>query len=188
MLLSMACYFEMAGDARTDRMVRFLLGEQMKDGGWNCRYRRKGATHASFHTTISVLEGLAAYSASPRTRRDVEAAQAEGRTFFLKHDLYRSSSTGNVVKSAFSKLSFPPRWYFDVLRGLEYFRSIAADRDERLEDAIAVLRGKRRADGRWPAQNRHPGQTFFELERAGQPSRMNTLRALRVLGWWDDAA
>jgi hypothetical protein len=34
-------------------------------------------------------------------------------------------------------------------------------------------------------QNRYPGKTYFELERVGAPSRWNTLRALRVLKWWD---
>lgn len=32
-------------------------------------------------------------------------------------------------------------------------------------------------------QNKHPGRTFFELETVGQPSRWNTLRALRLLKW-----
>jgi hypothetical protein len=29
------------------------------------------------------------------------------------------------------------------------------------------------------------GKTYFELERLGTPSRWNTLRALRVLRWWE---
>lgn len=45
---------------------------------------------------------------------------------------------------------------------------------------------KRRGnDGRWLLQNRHPGATYFELEKVGRPSRWNTLRALlRVLHWY----
>jgi len=39
----------------------------------------------------------------------------------------------------------------------------------------------------WPLQNRYRGKTYFELERLGAPSRWNTLRALRVLKWWEDA-
>jgi hypothetical protein len=44
---------------------------------------------------------------------------------------------------------------------------------------------RRRDDGRWLLQNRYPGRTFFELENLGEPSRWNTLRALRVLRWWE---
>ena len=29
------------------------------------------------------------------------------------------------------------------------------------------------------------GKTYFDMERVGAPSRWNTLRALRVLQWWD---
>ncbi len=35
------------------------------------------------------------------------------------------------------------------------------------------------------ATRRYPGKTWFELEHVGEPSRWNTLRALRVLQWWD---
>jgi hypothetical protein len=30
-------------------------------------------------------------------------------------------------------------------------------------------------------------KTYFQLERIGMPSRWNTLRALRVLKWWNRA-
>jgi hypothetical protein len=36
-------------------------------------------------------------------------------------------------------------------------------------------------------QNRYDGRTYFELERVGAASRWNTLRALRVLKWWEGA-
>ncbi len=58
-------------------------------------------------------------------------------------------------------------------------------RDGRLAEAIDILRSNQREDGRWPLQNRYKGKTFFKLERLGGPSRWNTLRALRVLKWWD---
>ena len=45
-------------------------------------------------------------------------------------------------------------------------------------------RGNRDPDGRWPLQNVHPGESHVEMEDAeGQPSRWNTLRAMRVLDW-----
>jgi hypothetical protein len=62
---------------------------------------------------------------------------------------------------------------------------VGAARDARLAEAIDIVRGKRREDGRWPLQHGYPGKTWFEMERVGEPSRWNTLRALRVLRWWD---
>ena len=57
MVLSILAYFRLHDD-RLDRITEHLLERQMTDGGWNCR-RPFGAVHASVHTTISVLEGLA---------------------------------------------------------------------------------------------------------------------------------
>jgi hypothetical protein len=111
-------------------------------------------------------------------------AEARGREFLLVHRMFRSHRTGQISKPEFTRFSFPPRWHYDVLRGLDYFREANASRDGRLSDAIRLVEQRRRPDGRWILQNRYPGKTFFELERVGEPSRWNTLRCLRVLRWW----
>ncbi len=72
------------------------------------------------------------------------------------------------------RLTFPPRWRYDVLRGLDYFRAAAAPADERLTDAVEIVVSKRGRDGRWPLQQPHPGKGWFEMERPRQPSRWNT--------------
>jgi hypothetical protein len=179
-LSSFAC-----DDARLEVIAGNLLAQQMPDGGWNCR-RPYGATHASVHTTISVLEGLRFYALHRGRRgRAVRAAERRGREFLLAHRLFRSHRTGRVIKSEFTRLTFPPRWHYDILRALDYFRAVGAARDRRLGEAIEILRGARRDDGRWPLQHAYQGRTYFTLERVGAPSRWNTLRALRVLKWWD---
>jgi hypothetical protein len=55
-------------------------------------------------------------------------------------------------------------------------------------DAIELVRNSRRPDGRWSVHHAYPGKTYFQLEHPGAPSRWNTLRALRVLRWWDNDA
>jgi hypothetical protein len=65
---------------------------------------------------------------------------------------------------------------------------VDAPRDGRCAEAIAVVRARRRPDGRWRLDHSYPGKSFFDLERLGAPSRWNTLRALRVLKWWDGGA
>lgn len=184
MVLSLLSYFRIE-DGRLETVARHLLGQQMPDGGWNCR-RPRGATHGSVHTTLNVLEGLRLYELH-RGRRlpAIRGAQRRGRGFLLAHRLFRSHRTGAVIKPAFTLFSFPPRWYYDVLRALDHFRAVGAPRDPRLADAIEVIRRHRQSDGRWPLQNRHRGKVYFDIERLGAPSRWNTLRALRVLGWWE---
>ncbi|MBV8816840.1 MAG: hypothetical protein JO022_00710, partial [Acidobacteriaceae bacterium] len=61
--------------------------------------------------------------------------------------------------------------------------------DPRMEEAIQLLRSKQQADGTWLLENTHPGDIHFALEEGdGRPSRWNTLRALRVLNWYEQRA
>jgi len=184
MVLSILSHFAVDDD-RLDTIADHMIEQQMPDGGWNCQ-RPYGATHSSMHTTILALEGLRLYEL--QRRRNVTAvrvAQRRGREFLLVHRLYRSHRTGEIIKPDFIRFSFPPRWHYDILRALDYFQSADSPRDERLIDAIDIVRRAQRADGRWPLQNLYRAKTYFELERLGAPSRWNTLRALRVLKWWE---
>ena len=182
MVVALAAYFGMI-DERVDRLVLWLLGDQLEDGGWNCDSSRWGSEHGSFHTSIMVLEALSEYR-SDRGCVQIDQSLRRGREFFLNHHLFQSHRTGEVPDARFTRFSFPPRWHFDVLRGLDYFALVAADRDDRLKDAMAILDEREGEDGLWKLQNRWAGQEWFRMERGGQPSRWNTLRALRVRNWW----
>lgn len=186
--LSIAAYFGIR-DQRMDAMVENLLAEGMSDGGWNCYRDREPTTHhSSFHTTLNVLDGLRGWLETTPThalRNDVLAAEKRALEFMLEHRLYKSDKTGEIIHHNFTLLSYPHRWYYNVLRGLAYFARTNAAHDERLQDAIEVLHRRRRADGTWPVQHKIPGRSFFEMEKVGGASRWNTLRALQVLQWWD---
>ena len=181
MLVLLAAVFDHAHPL-VDHAVDWLLAQQLADGGWNCESIRNGSSHGSFHTSITVLEALLAYE---RAGGDVPVASAmvAGREFFLRHRLYRSHRTGEVADHAFTRFPFPPQWHFDVVRGLEHFRDAGAPRDDRLADAVDVVRRARRSDGTWPHVRPYPGRYFFALEGPGR-SRWSTLRALRLLDWW----
>jgi hypothetical protein len=136
-----------------------------------------------------VLEGLRLYELNelhggPR-QTAVRAAQKRGREFLLAHRLFRSHRTGEIIKPEFTRFSFPPRWHYDILRALDFFQAVEAPRDPRLAEAIDIVRGKESENGRWTLQHAYRGKTYFQLERIGAGSRWNTLRALRVLNWWD---
>ena len=99
----------------------------------------------------------------------------------LHHHLFKSDKTGRVINDKFIRLPYPSRWYYDILRALDYFVSAKAEYDPRMKEALEIIKKKRRPDGTWPLQAKHPGATHFEMEKPGKPSRWNTLRALRVL-------
>lgn len=182
MFLDYACYFEMP-EGGLESIVDFLIREQMPDGGFNCESNQASPVHSSLHTTLSVLEGILAYATGGYTYRlaELQKMAAQAREFILQHRLFRSDHTGRTIDPKFLLLSYPSRWRYDVLRALDYFRAAGSPYDPRMQDALDVLLKKRRKDGRWPLQGRHPGQVHFEMETVRAPSRWNTLRALRVL-------
>lgn len=182
MILSVLACFRHQDD-RLHRLADHLFHRQMADGGWNCQSYR-GTTHSSVHTTIIVLEGLREYEKMYSDQLpSVRESMRKGVEFLLVHNLYKSHHTGEIFDRRITRLSFPPRWYYDILRALDFFRECDFTYDPRMDEAPEILRKKRRKDGRWPLQNRHPGRTFFELEQPGSPSRWNTLRALQVIRW-----
>lgn len=183
MCLSMFSYFDV-DDERVHLLAEHILQQQMSDQGWNCRSYR-GDTHSSFHTTCSALEGLLEYDRKyPKKDLPIRVAMAKGQEFFLQHRLYKSHRTDEIVKPAMTRFPFPSGWQYDFLKGLDHFQAAGAKRDERCQDAIDLLLSKRDADGHWPQYRGPSGKYFFQMERAGKPSRWNTLRALRVLKWW----
>ena len=179
MTVALGMYFEQ----NVDRIVARLVNEQLADGGWNCE-AENGSVRSSFHTTIRVLEGLLAHERATGGTPESIAARRRGEEYLLERHLFRRKTTGAVVDPAYLQFSFPTRWRYDVLRGLEYFRAVGTPPDPRVDEAMALLRSKQQPDGTWLLENTHRGAVHFPLEDGdGRPSRWNTLRALRVLKW-----
>jgi hypothetical protein len=169
-------------------IVRRLLDDQLDDGGWNCE-AENGSVRSSFDSTIDVLEGLLAYERASGVDPSVAEARRRGEEYLLERSLFRRRSTGEVVQPDYLLFSFPPQWHYDVLRALDYFRDAGGPPDPRLEEAVELVRGKRQPGGTWLLENTHAGAVHFALEDGdGRPSRWNTLRALRVLRWYDGSA
>ena len=167
-------------------IVERILAERLADGGWNCE-AENGSVRSSFDTTIDVLDGLLQFERSIGGTA-VREARLGGEAYLLERGLFRRKSTGEVVDPEYLEFAFPYYWHYDVLRALDYFRHAGRDPDPRMAEAVAEVRSKRQSDGRWLLDRIHPGRVHFDLEDGvGAPSRWNTLRAIRVLNWWDGA-
>ena len=174
------------------RIIDRLLREQLSDGGWNCE-AENGSTRSSFNTTICVLEALLEYEQAGGNSAEVTAARLRGQEYLLERRLFRRLSTGEVIErdrkgeTVWTRFAFPTWWHYDVLRGLEYLRraGVTPSAGEQVAEAIDLVVSKRDSDGRWPLETQYPGNMPIEMDEGeGQPSRWNTLRALRVLDWY----
>jgi hypothetical protein len=170
-------------------IVERLVDERLDDGGWNCE-RVNGSVRSSFASTINVLEGLLEFEkatgGTPRSR----AARRSGEDYLLQRRLFRRLSTGEPADERFLLFTHPNRWRYDVLRALDYFRAAAsfdgAVGAPRLIDAIEHVRSRCLQDGAWPLDTTLSGRIWFEIDEGpGRPSRWVTLRAMRVLRWWN---
>ncbi|MFH5834936.1 hypothetical protein ACHAL6_02510 [Proteiniclasticum sp. C24MP] len=186
MYLNYACYFGVE-ERLLIPLVDQLLLSILPDGGFNCRYNRKKVQHSSMHTTLCVLEGFLEYSRRGYTHRlkEVETAMEKASEFLLMHHLFRSDRTGEIIDPKFLLLAFPTRWKYDIHRALYYFADAALPYDERMQEALLLLKEKRRKDGTFPRGSSYSGNVHFPLEE-GRRGRFNTLRCLRILKAYGD--
>ncbi|MDR6969839.1 hypothetical protein [Leifsonia shinshuensis] len=158
-----------------------LLDGQQTDGGWNC-YADTLDDPGSFHSTICVVEALAAYRDAGGPT-DVAEPLRGGQEYLLERGLMRRKTTGEIIDDAWLEFAFPYYWHYDVLRGLDHLRTAGVPYDDRLAEAVAHVASRRRPDGRWSLDRLLPGRPAVPMETVGEPSRWITLRALRVLDW-----
>jgi hypothetical protein len=182
-VLAFGAYFGHPNQA----LARRLLDEQLPDGGWNCEAPK--SSRSSFHTTLCVLEGMLEYeraigSAHPGAPQ-IAAARHRAQEYLLQRSLFRRLSTGEIVAPEFLELAYPPRYRFDILRALDYFRAAGSPPDPRMREAIQILESRRSPDHRWPLDRAYDESLPVTTgEQPGDPSPWNTLRALRVLRWY----
>lgn len=177
--LAAGAYFGRPSLALLERLLR----EQLDDGGWNCDAPK--STRSSFHTTICVLEGLLEYEHSVGFAPEITEARRRAEEYLLRRSLFRRQTTGEIAHPTFLQFAYPPRYCYDVLRALDYFRAAGAQPHARMAEAVRVIESKRQPDGRWLLEATHNEALPFDFgEPVGEPSRWNTLRALRVLRWY----
>jgi hypothetical protein len=182
-ILGFGSYFKGPNDA----LAHQLLGEQLEDGGWNCEAPK--SRRSSFHTTICLLEGLLDYERAGRKSAAVTKARKRGQNYLLERRMFRSLRTGKIILKRWLRFSFPTFWHYDVLRGLDYLRDAGIKPDGRVSDAIEVVIARRHQNGRWPLNLLHPEYIPLQMEtEVGGASRWNTLRALRVLRWYNNSS
>lgn len=174
-------------DPRVRGALVWLVKNQKPNGGWDC-FGRNGV--------IDGWEGMSAFAAFPRQKwtRGVKGAVERGLEFYLERRLLREGRRYDP----WHRLHFPYHYYYDVLVGLEFVTALGGGGDQRAASAVRLLKKKMLPGGRWPMDAVHPDALnggklprwwpeysrkvrSFSLERAGMPSKMITLRALRVL-------
>lgn len=179
--LAASSYFGYPSKDLAERLAR----EQLEDGGWNCEAPKSSVS--SFHSTICVLEGLLEYERAAGSSHKITQVRERAHEYLLKRSLFRRLSNAEIASPRFLNFGFPPRYCYDVLRALDYFRSAGVQPDARMNEAVGVIKSKQQAHGRWLLDETHNEALPFPfVEQVGEASRWITLRALRVLRWYEE--
>lgn len=183
-LARMMIRFGYKDDPRISSALTWLVEAQKEDGGWHCFPSNNG--------TLDCWEALAAFNALPRAKwtRSIKRSVERGAEFYLERELSRE---GGERYEPWFRFHYPWHYYYDLLVGLDVLSALGCAGDRRMWSAIEVLKGKRRPDGTWATDTSHPdigaGADYslrkpakpLILEEPGEPSKLVTLLALRVL-------
>jgi len=155
-------------DERVKSAVRWLVDEQLPDGGWDCFGRPEG--------TLDAWEAMSALAEIPPSRQSSEVSRAleKGAEFFLERRLLHEGRR-------FARwwwLRYPWHYFYDVLVGLDFMTALGYGKDSRMHEALDHLESKRLPDGRW---NLDWTNGNMVVEARGKPSKMITFLALRAL-------
>jgi hypothetical protein len=136
-------------DARVDALAERLVELQWEDGGWNCD-RAPSASCSSFEETLIPLRGLIWHARERKSRASASAAKRAAEVF-LKRSLFKRLSTGKLIERDFVELHYPCYWHYDVLFALKVLAEGGFIGDARCDDALSLLRSRRRPDGGFSA-------------------------------------
>ena len=181
----------MLDDPRVRRAVDWITTYQRFDdaegdapGGWPYHVEMCWGRHTCHMGAVKALKALAEI---PPERRSpaVERTLADGVEFLLRHHVHRRShDLARDSKPGWRRFGFPLMYQTDVLEILAILTELGV-RDERMDEALALVAGKADAQGRWKLQSTFNGRFVADIEAKGEPSRWITLRALQVLAAHD---
>jgi hypothetical protein len=169
--------------------VGWLVEAQKDNGGWHCWSMK------NINGVLDAWEGMSAFAVYPKQNwtRSLKRAVEKGAEFYLERELHKQ---GEYYRPWY-RFHYPTHYYYDLLVGLDFMTALGYCDDLRLQRALEVLKKKRKPSGRWNLDAVHPdvdgsmAEWFkrhpkrrpipFALEKAGEPSKMITFRALRIL-------
>ncbi|PCE16268.1 squalene cyclase [Microbacterium sp. SZ1] len=175
--------------ADVSRLVAWFPEHRLADGGWNCEAEEGDSVRSSFHSTLNAVRGMLSYE---RYTGDTSLREARhsGEEYLLRRRLLYRESTGERVGDFVDHFVYPPRYRYSALTALDHFREAAVvdgiPPDERIADAVELVRSARQPDGTWLQGAPLRGRTWFDVDAPeGEPSRWLTLIGARVLAWAD---
>jgi len=171
-------------DSKLYDIVDYILEHVQTDGGFNCSWERSDVS--SVHTTLTTLRFFLDYELNDYSYRlkEIKVIALNAERFLLDRNLYQKKNSSITIHKNFINMPYPNRWKFDFLKALEYFVDRGRPYDEGMNPALNLLVDKRLKSGAWSNTRGYGGKEYFKIKDEGRDSRINTLRALKVLKFY----
>ena len=154
-----------------EKTVDLLISSQQSNGGF-VQYKN---AHADEHATICVLEGLLEFRKRSTYRyKDLKRVEQNALNFFFKNNLFMDNKEPKVIH-------YPFRYYYSVLRFLNYCADAKVKKNKFIDNAISYLVNKRSEDGLWNIDGIYKGSVHSQIEAKKKPSRFVTIMCLKIL-------
>jgi hypothetical protein len=179
-----------------DWMARSVTGEgvaQMQDRNAAVRYYagKCGPVFAcgsnnKLQCAWGGIKVMLALSKLPGEQRTpiIDRAIEKGVEFLFSSDPARAdypSGYSEKPSGNWWKFGFPVFYVTDLLQNVEALVALGYGHDPRLAGALALIRDKQDANGRWALEYDYAGKIWVDVGAKKRPNEWVTLRALRVL-------
>lgn len=175
-------------DQRVQASIDWIVKNQRADDGdkpklpeWE--YENRVACFNRHTCLMGIIKSLKALAAIPEKQRSnaVKTKIDELVEFILLHHIFkRSHDLNKDSKPGWKRLGFPLMYQTDILEILTILTQLNI-KDERMNEAIELLKAKQLLDGKWKLENTYNGKMIVDIERKGESSKWITLKALSVL-------
>ena len=179
------------GDARLDVSIDHLARSITGDG-YGGYHRTRGLLGPRFACAYSdglpcawgAVRALWALTRVPEASRTpaVNAAIEASADFLLSCSVTKADYPhSRYISPRWFQFGYPLAYIADVLLNLEALIAAGYGAHPNVLDALAWVRSKQDAQGRWKLEHSYPDRMWIPVEAKSQPSKWVTLRALRVL-------
>ena len=132
-----------------DRLIEY----QWEDGGWNCD-KREETKNSSYNESLIPLRGLNEYYLQTNDS-SVKPAIERATELFLKRQLFKRISDGNIIHPDIINLSYPAYWHYNIIDALKVLGEIKYFKDSRIMDAVQLLLEKQQENNGFPAEKKY---------------------------------
>jgi hypothetical protein len=185
-------HFGYLGDPRTRRLLEFIQDYyDEKNTGWKCRaYPINPEAVFPVNCYMGATKILKAFSMIPKKKRSQEMNKIIKRETekILSQRVYRylkNPDGSRRDKAGWKRFGFPLFYQGDLLEVMVTLSRLGVH-DERMLDAIEIIKKSQQKEGWWLLKDSFNGKMWTDIEEKNKPSKWITLKASYVLKKWNE--